>query len=148
MPYHRKVWDKRRARWAPATVTKLIDGKYVGRKCYVWAWMERHGREPKPGHVIRHLCGNCHCVNPDHLVEGTHKENYQDRYRLGEYTGRPPYHRGTRVNTNKLTEAQVREIRQRYADGGTSHRKLAAEYGVTHPMIQMIVNRKSWAWLD
>lgn len=33
-----------------------------------------------PGELlIRHMCGNACCVNPDHLEPGTHAENMQDR---------------------------------------------------------------------
>ena len=31
------------------------------------------------GLVLRHTCNNKSCVNPEHLILGTHKENAQDR---------------------------------------------------------------------
>ena len=33
-----------------------------------------HGRTPKTGMVITHLCGQKNCVNPHHLAEMTHTE--------------------------------------------------------------------------
>jgi hypothetical protein len=36
------------------------------------------GRWPVQGLVVRHLCGNSFCANPNHLAEGTHLENAQD----------------------------------------------------------------------
>lgn len=35
--------------------------------------------EPK-SQVIRHSCNNKKCCNPDHLIDGTHQENYHDSY--------------------------------------------------------------------
>ena len=36
------------------------------------AWAIHHGRQPKPGFVITHTCGNKACVNPYHLKEVEH----------------------------------------------------------------------------
>lgn len=36
-----------------------------------------NGDIPK-GHVIRHTCHNRQCGNPDHLITGTHKQNWKD----------------------------------------------------------------------
>lgn len=32
--------------------------------------------------AVRHLCNNSYCVNPEHLADGTHKENAQDKEKL------------------------------------------------------------------
>lgn len=32
--------------------------------------------------VIRHMCGNRKCCNPDHLKEGSHRDNYFDSYSI------------------------------------------------------------------
>lgn len=49
----------------------------------------------------------------------------------------------------KLTDAQVRGIRDIYTEGfgGVSQRELAAEYGVTPSTISAIVTGKTWRWL-
>jgi hypothetical protein len=50
------------------------------------AWLHRasfaffYGMDPGEL-LIRHMCGNASCVNPDHLEPGTHAENMQDRRR-------------------------------------------------------------------
>lgn len=72
------------------------------------------------------------------LYWATPKHNTFDRYRddtmnYGEKHGRA-----------KLTEAQVIEIRQRYAKGGISQSKLAIEFRVDQTIISDIVLRKSW----
>lgn len=71
------------------------------------------------GHVLR-------------LVEGT-AGPYLDSYR----SGRP-----------KLTDGQVREIRDLYEPGVIGRRRLAAEYGVSPSTISAIVNGRTWRWLS
>lgn len=45
----------------------------------------------------------------------------------------------------KLTEDQVRAIRQQYAEGGTSYWKLTLAYDLESPnTIQKIIKRQTW----
>lgn len=94
-----------------------------------------HGKFPDELFVL-HTCDNPQCVNPSHLFLGTQQDNMDDKVNKGRQA------RGERHGQCKLTDAQVSEIRQRYAAGGTSHRKLGAEYGVDHTQIGNIVKRK------
>lgn len=48
----------------------------------------------------------------------------------------------------KLTEDDVREIRQRYKEGNITMRELAEEFGVADNTISNIINRKSWKHVD
>jgi hypothetical protein len=64
--------------------------------------------------------------------------------RSGRYTHPERTARGEHASKSKLTEAQVREIRTRYASGGTGYRTLADEYGVTFAAIRFIVKGKTW----
>jgi hypothetical protein len=43
----------------------------------------------------------------------------------------------------KLTEAQVREMRERVA-AGAKQRHIAREYGISEGSLSSIVNRKTW----
>ena len=74
---------------------------------------------------------------PSNLRWGTRKENAQDavkhRTLAGEKNGRA-----------KLTVAAVRQIRNRYAQGETTYKKLAARYGVSKAMIGFAVTRRTW----
>src|SRR2546425_7676820 len=70
--------------------------------------------EPHESSHIDHLCRNTRCVNPAHLEEVTPSENHR------------------RGDAGKLTSEQVTEIRRLYAMGGTSHRKLAKQFGVSN----------------
>jgi DNA-binding MarR family transcriptional regulator len=51
---------------------------------------------------------------------------------------------GEKAPWSKLTEAQVTEIRQRYAAGGISQSALAREYGLNQPTVGEIVRREIW----
>ena len=100
-----------------------------------------HGGTIPENHVIRHKCRNRNCVNPDHLETGTQAENIQDRVRDGTNIGA----RGTKNSGNKLTEAQILEIRTRANEVKT---KLAEEFGVRRQHIHSIISRKLWSWLE
>lgn len=96
------------------------------------------------GATVAHICDNRRCVNPDHLFIGT----------LGEFFRQHPERKPTyakRVGVEnpaaKLDTEQVREIRQRHADGET-FKQLAAAYGVTNVSIRNLVRRKTWAHVD
>lgn len=43
------------------------------------SWMLDNKCEIPKGMIIRHLCNNTSCANPDHLALGTHKANSHDR---------------------------------------------------------------------
>ena len=99
----------------------------------------KEGPLPERGET-RHLCGNSKCINPDHLVYGTMSDNHCDRKTHG-------------AAGKKLTNEQVRSIRQRYVRGrnqaspGTS-RALAQEFGVSTTQIRNIATSRQWAQLS
>lgn len=88
---------------------------------------------------ILHSCNNPACVNPAHLRLGTPQDNMND---MTQY-GRQP--NGEKNGYAKLNEKQVIEIRERYAAGGTSHQKLADQYGVSETTIYRVINRFTWS---
>jgi uncharacterized NAD-dependent epimerase/dehydratase family protein len=90
-------------------------------------------------HAPHEICGNRHCVNPAHLRVGTHADNEHDK--IADAT----IARGIKINTNKLTEEQVRAIRANPEN--KTKTELAREYEVSRTLIYYIISRKSWAWL-
>lgn len=102
-----------------------------------YSYQLRHGEIP-PGMVVMHSCDVPLCVNPNHLSLGTTAENAADASRKGR---RLP---GSKNHQAKLDEKTVREIRTRYAAGGTTQRELALAYDVSPALIGHIVNRRSW----
>ena len=67
--------------------------------------------------------------------------------RLVESTAGPYLHT-YKAGRTKLTDAQVREIRELYEFGVIGRRQLAAEFGVSPSTIGSIVNGKTWRWLS
>jgi hypothetical protein len=92
-----------------------------------------HGAIPE-GLLVRHSCDNPGCVNPKHLLVGTHKQNTQDAVERGRM----------RSGATRLTPEDVARIRELYAKG-TKQVVLAQEFGVTQANISAIVTRKNWS---
>lgn len=88
------------------------------------------------GICVCHKCDNPSCVNPDHLFLGTQSDNVADQVKKGRTN--PP--KGESQVNAKLTEADVLAIR---ADPRT-YREIAPDYGITHPHVSDIKNRKRW----
>lgn len=80
----------------------VIDGKWVNCGVHVLAYYKRYGFLPT---VVMHSCDNKRCINPDHLVGGTHKANSLDAF-----------NKGIRSNhyQRKLSPEQVADIRKHY----------------------------------
>lgn len=92
-----------------------------------------------PGMDCCHACDNRACCRPSHLFEGTRSQNLRDGAAKGLFTC------GERNGQAKITDAQVNEIRHRYATGMELQREIAADFGITRSMVSYIVSRKSWA---
>lgn len=92
------------------------------------------------GQVVRHTCDNGRCINPEHLLLGSHQDNVQDRVDRG----RTP--KGEAHCCAKLTAEQVVEIRRRYKPrcrvNGT--RAMGREFGVHQYTISEIVRGVIW----
>lgn len=105
-----------------------------------FSWELHYGPIPD-GLFVCHHCDNRLCVRPDHLFLGTHGDNMADMVRKGRHRNKPMV--GVANPKAKLTEDDVRAIRTRRAAGETC-RVLAAEFGVSTPLISYIVKRKQW----
>ena len=117
--------------------------------------------------VVMHSCDVTRCCNPDHLSVGTPTENRLDcvrkgRHAKGDTNGAHtmPWRRasgdragsrvhpervarGIDVNTAKLSESDVIDIRQLHASG-ISQKSLARRFGVRQCTISSAVRRETW----
>lgn len=90
------------------------------------------------GLLVRHVCNNTICLNPFHLLVGTHQDNSDDKLRANRQA------KGADNGRAKLTEDQVREIRRLYETGRYSYSELARMFNVSKTPIHHIVNRQTW----
>ena len=95
---------------------------------------EQHNGPIPKGMVVMHTCDNRQCINIDHLRLGTQQDNITDAVNKGRHC------HGTTHGANKLTEAEVLEIRASTA----TQRNLAIEYGISKGTICQIKTRRIW----
>ncbi len=86
------------------------------------------------GQLVLHRCDVRRCCNPSHLYLGTMSDNTTDSSRRGRH------------HNAKLTEEQVREIRERRARGERG-KDIAKDYPVTMDVIYKIGRREAYAWV-
>jgi hypothetical protein len=90
---------------------------------------------PKVGTVLLHSCDNPNCINPNHIIRGTHADNVADKVskRRHDY--------GVRHYRSRLTITQVREIRANNTD---TYAEMSHRYGISKGGIHNIKSGRSW----
>ncbi len=129
------------------------------------------GRRLKAGYCACHSCDNPSCCNPNHLWEGTVRENTQDASKKGlmssgekhsrimkrtaargsshglkKHPERAP--RGERNGQSKFTSGIVTEIRRLYSTGEYTQKELARMFGTVQQTISDIVVKRRWRHLN
>ncbi|MEP7114561.1 MAG: hypothetical protein ABI862_14945 [Ilumatobacteraceae bacterium] len=116
-----------------------IDGK--PRRTHVVVLERRVGPRP-PGMMGCHALGCPRlCMNGRHLRWDTAAGNEADKVSDGTVV------RGAKFWKTKLSEADVRSVRRRYADGEL-RQEIAADLGVTPSAVYAIIRGQSWSWLE
>lgn len=120
---------------------------YVSRKsvgAHRAAYCQHHGitLESIKGLSVRHECDNPPCINPDHLVLGTHQDNMRDRKERGR--GRSA--QGEAQHLAKLTDEIVRSIRSEYVRYSKKHGSvaLAKKFNVSYRAVLYALNGSTW----
>lgn len=93
------------------------------------------------GLEVMHICDNPPCVNPAHLVEGTHADNMGDCCSKGRNAF------GEIHKMAKLTSDQIEQIKSMRNDGRL-YREIAEKFGVTRHNISFIIRGKTWKSLQ
>lgn len=86
------------------------------------------------GMEVCHTCDNRHCVNPDHLLVGTRKDNVADMVHKGRAAG------GKR---KWLKEDHVQEILRRLSSGH-SRRKISVQMNINYSTVSAIARGDSY----
>lgn len=102
------------------------------------AWEVHYGRALPKGRLVRHSCDNPPCVNPAHLLLGTHADNSDDKVERNRQA------KGSGHGIAKLTEADIPVIRQMYR-GGFPQRIIAGRFLVTQGAISQVISGKTWS---
>jgi len=116
---------------------KSKEGKII--KVHREVFERHHGYLPP---VVRHTCDNPSCINIEHLVGGTQKDNVRDcieRGRRADITGE-------RNSNAVLTEPDVLDIRKRLS-AGEKQTEIAKKYGIDARTVSHIKMRRRWGYL-
>lgn len=94
------------------------------------------------GQVVRHTCDNRRCINPEHLILGSYKDNTADMWTRG----RQCVLRGVDNHTAKLSSADVDYIRKHYIKGHKEYgaRALGRRFGLAHCNILNVINGRAY----
>ena len=104
------------------------EGKHMNHSRVVYLQHTGKTSADIEGLIVRHSCDNPSCINPQHLILGTHADNMQDKVARGRWKGGRP---------GKLTAEQVAVVRL-----GGSSTTLAAQFNVSRGTIDNVINHK------
>jgi len=90
------------------------------------------------------VCHTRDCCNPEHLYWGTLSDNAKDKIIDGYETN---FKNGSQNPRSKLSEEQVKEIKQLLNNGNLTQKEIAEKFGVVRQHISKIKNGKIWGHL-
>lgn len=137
-------WDK----GSPCWEWKGDKRKGYGRLTFQGeAWIVTHAvlkawrdEDVVPPNQVRHKCDNPPCINPEHLEQGTLRQNVQDMLQRGRHV--PP--QGEKNGNAKLNEENIREIRT-LLQTGLSGSEIARRFSVSPMTISFIKTGNRWS---
>lgn len=123
-----------------------VNGKSRREAAHRVSWVLANGRRPGNGKEICHRCDNPPCVNPEHLFEGTHRENVHDMI----HKGRAVYVVSGKGGANpraKITDVQAQQIRIAALDPTVRLETLGRMYGLSLSAMHELLAGKTFAHL-
>lgn len=107
------------------------------------SWIIHFGKIPK-GFFVCHHCDNRKCVNPSHLFLGTAKDNVLDMIKKGRENMPGRFKNGNIPKNRKISEEQIKKIREEYSKGTISQRTLAKKFKVDRKAIFCILHFETY----
>lgn len=101
---------------------------------YVWEQVNKK-RIPL-GFVVRHTCDTPTCINPDHLIIGTHQDNMNDRAARGRTATKEKH------GMRKITRDIALEIRS--IGWAVPQRIIAKVYNISQTQVGHILRNVHW----
>ncbi len=90
-------------------------------------FLDTHGYLPE---VVRHICDNPRCINPNHLVSGNQSDNMKDAVERGRHVSNLPQYV---PYPRELVDAVITDTR--------SQRVIAKEHGISKSTVARIQQR-------
>lgn len=145
-------WQAYRQKWGYGIIGISHSKKTMLTHRYSY---QLHYGEIPEGLLVLHKCDNPACVNPEHLWLGTDADNNADCLAKGRGNKATGDRNGARlhpekvakgeaVSLAKLTEADVKRIREKYFVNGLTQKQLAKEFSVNQTAISNIIRFKTW----
>jgi len=105
------------------------------------------------GILVLHKCDIRHCVNPNHLFLGTHKDNTDDMVKKGRHGGYKNNFKGSKNPNSKINEKDKKTIIASLLNKKNTQKELAQIYGVHRQAIWRVCKehglikkfRQGWA---
>lgn len=120
----------------------LYHGRTIDSHRFICIYI--HGFDME-GLDARHLCNNRLCCRPEHITSGSRKQNMEDAVAAGRISRKGGSSLGARNGAAKLTEEQVRQVRER---GEREHYKdIARSLAISADCIWDILRRRTWKHL-
>lgn len=103
------------------------------KRGHQYSYELHHGE--RNGKCVMHTCDNPSCVNPAHLVLGSHADNCADKIAKDRHA------KGETQGSSKLTEADVKVIKSRRSE---SYKIICEDFGLVPSTVYRIWNNQSW----
>lgn len=121
----------------PGGYTRIHKNETSERLLHRYSYLIYNGTIDK-NKLICHKCNNKLCVNPDHLYQGTNKDNTLDMIKAGTHN---IVNMGMRIR-KKLTSEQYQEIYDLAWNTKLTRKEIASEFDISVETVSLIKHDK------
>ncbi len=130
-------WTKTKNNKGYGLIWYYKDDKRTSMSAHRYLYMQHHNILLNRDQVVMHMCDNPGCVNIEHLIIGSHKDNVWDKINKGRSNYNPSCTKLKRMR--ELSDEQVRNIRS--ACGSIAH--IANTFGISQGYVSKLRNGKA-----